>query len=76
MRGPHTRLHGRIPQAGPCSTFRRVGDFGRNPLWAGTVLACGLTSDRLLGTNSAFSSNPFLAKTVTAQRVFHCVRDS
>ena len=24
MRGPHTRLHGRIPQAGPCSTFRRV----------------------------------------------------
>jgi hypothetical protein len=26
MRGPHTRLHGRIPQAGPCSTFRRVAD--------------------------------------------------
>jgi len=39
MRGPYTRLHGRIPQAGPCSTFRRVGDSGRNPLWAGTVLA-------------------------------------
>ncbi len=39
MRGPHTRLHGRIPQAGPCSTFRRVGDSGRNPSWAGTVLA-------------------------------------
>jgi hypothetical protein len=39
MRGPYTRLHGRIPQAGPCSTFRRVGDSGRNPSWAGAVLA-------------------------------------
>jgi transcription elongation factor GreA len=27
MRGPHTRLHGRIPQAGPCSTFRRVVNY-------------------------------------------------
>src|SRR4249919_3680761 len=41
MRGPHTRLHGRIPQAGPCSTLRRVGDSGRNPSWAGAVLARG-----------------------------------
>ena len=26
MRGPHTRLYGRIPQAGPCSSFRRVAN--------------------------------------------------
>ena len=32
LRVPHTRLHGRIPgNRGPCSTFRRVADFGRNP---------------------------------------------
>ena len=32
MRGTHTRLPGRIPgNRGPCSTLRRVADFGRNP---------------------------------------------
>ena len=43
MRGPNTRLHGRIPQAVPCSAFRRVADSGRNPLRAGAVLARGFT---------------------------------
>jgi len=32
-----TRSHPR--KRGPCSTLRRAGDSGRNPLWAGTVLA-------------------------------------
>jgi hypothetical protein len=73
MRGPYTRLHGRIPQAGPCFPFRRVGDYGRNPLWAGTVLA--LPTESMHSYRADIFELTF-AKTVTAQRVFHYVRDS
>ena len=77
MRGPHTRLHGRIPgNRGPCSTFRRVADSGRNPLRAGAVLARGFKfgASRLRDGGKCHIARA--AKTVTAQRVFHYVRGS
>jgi len=43
------------------------GDFGRNPLWAGAILAFAGKLMSILGC---------LAKTVTAQRVFHRVGGS
>jgi len=76
MRGPHTRLHGRIPQAGPCSTFRRVADSGRNPLRAGAVLARCFTLGSSCGSEADPGYIPCVAKTVTAQRVFHYVTGS
>ena len=122
MRGPYTRLHGRIPQAGrltrwsrdpmqfrdatrvrrkgspptiacevrspknhrgpssalrrSCSTFRRVGDFGRNPSRAGAILALGVPTDSPpIRTPMLLPACP-QAKIVTAQRVFHHVRGS
>ena len=75
MRGPNTRLHGRIPgNRGPCSTYRRVADSGRNPCgWRGLGFWLQTLSFLLL---DAVKSLAHFAKTVTAQRMFHYVMGS
>ena len=70
------RLRGRIPgNRGPCSTLRRAGDSGRNPLGLARFwpAAMGSVHDRCGACPCRLSR---VAKTVTAQRVFHCVRRS
>ena len=52
------------------------GDFGRNPLWAGAVLACWLIRIVLPRKSTMLRLILFFAETVTAQRVFHRVRGS
>jgi hypothetical protein len=52
------------------------GDFGRNPLWAGAVLACCLIRDVMPRLSLIPGLISFFAETVTAQRVFHRVRGS
>jgi len=50
-------------------------DSGRNPLWAGAVLARGITLG-VPGRGADPSHVYCVAKTVTAQRVFHYVTGS
>ena len=51
------------------------GDFGRNPLGAGAILAADSRWTQHL-FDDLVSITGRQAKIVTAQRVFHCVRDS